>query len=68
MSVIDPMHKNLHRVLLVELERYKAGLVPYVVAICGKTWSPTFPVDRMRKRPNCPICFPQDIYKHAIAS
>lgn len=64
---IDPEHRQKHRVPAVELNRYKAGVMPKVTAVCGKTWAPTFPTN-LRDKENCPICFPLEQYRFAIAT
>lgn len=55
----DPNNEQVHKVRLVQLEAYKAGVKKVVVAQCGKVWAPTFPVDvNLRTAPRCSICYP----------
>jgi hypothetical protein len=49
------------------LTQYKDGVIEKVMAYCGKVWEPKFPIVRMHKVPRCPICFPVERYRYAIA-
>ncbi len=64
---VDPTHKMLHRVRTQELELYKEEYVKKVVAVCGKTWAPIFPVKRMQNEETCPVCFPVERHRYSIA-
>lgn len=64
---IDPKHEMLHRVLLIDIERYKAGITPKVAANCGKIWRPTFPVNKTGSIPRCPVCFPIEQLRFGVA-
>ncbi len=64
---IDPTNELLHRVLLTDILKYKAKVTPKVAANCGKIWAPTFPVDKSNTTPRCPICFPIERFRFAVA-
>jgi hypothetical protein len=67
MAALDPNNEQLHRVRMDMLTQYKDGVIEKVMAYCGKVWEPKFPIVRMHKVPRCPICFPVERYRYAIA-
>lgn len=64
---IDANNEKVHRVRTQHLERYKAGVIPVVRAVCGKRWAPTLPfTGNMREQPKCSGCFPPEEYRYSL--
>jgi hypothetical protein len=64
---IDTDNLKAHRVAARALERYQRGMLPAVVATCGKTWAPKLVnQDYLKNYPKCDVCFPPG-FKYAIA-
>lgn len=60
----DPKDEFLHSVRTADLERFRRGVLPRILADCGKYFAPTLPTDL--SKPKCCFCFPPT--NHAIAA
>lgn len=60
MNTTDSNHELVHKVVIHDLDRYVAYLIPEVTAVCGKIWRPTSHYGRYLNKPHCPVCFPKE--------